>query len=472
MMDQSNNNNNQKNRNTWHISSDDSEDESNSSSMNPLPNPTINMYNQHKADALVQKKNKADRYDLPKQSTWFFSTVLICTIAVMLERFIIVFDGMGEKHEAFLHIEIFSCVLLSFLCCGMIYTSFVYLTRVNVYMLYNYCIMHFMLLAYNSLYIVIPSARCSQNDNINNVCPITFYILLVFTGIIIYFVYRIHEDMAWLFFKRVGALPKMRRLYSTYLLVRSSTSLNVICALLITTSTWKFTVLNKVDLGNIIALIIVTLALLATEYLGRYYMKFGIENEDKQLVQRSFYLSLFLPIYTIYSIVVGVSAWENRFNAVFTVTSAEKAAEEGEKTNDYGVHYANEILFGIALSVFLGIMVFIMRIRTFLKMKYLQANFGQGLPEKVLNDNFFFTVYDLLPLLERFRPNKHISSGKLKARQRENDKLEADDDGSFKIRTVSGTNLIDVKIDTDANKSPAMNGAEDNKKIDNDYLLM
>ena len=32
-----------------------------------------------------------------------------------------------------------------------------------------------------------------------------------------------------------------------------------------------------VDLGNIIALIIVTLALLATEYLGRYYMKFGIE---------------------------------------------------------------------------------------------------------------------------------------------------------------------------------------------------
>ena len=74
--------------------------------------------------------------------------------------------------------------------------------------------------------------------------------------------------------------------------------------------------------------------------------------------------------------------------------------------------------------------------------------------------------------MERFRPNKHISSGKLKARQRENDKLEADDDGSFKIRTVSGTNLIDVKIDTDANKSPAMNGAEDNKKIDNDYLLM
>ena len=67
-----------------------------------------------------------------------------------------------------------------------------------------------------------------------------------------------------------------------------------------------------------------------------------------------------------------------------------------------------------------------------------------------MNDNFFFTVYDLLPLLERFRPNKHISSGKLKARQRENDKLEADDDGSFKIRTVSGTNLIDVKIDTNA----------------------
>ena len=53
---------------------------------------------------------------------------------------------------------------------------------------------------------------------------------------------------------------------------------------------------------------------------------------------------------------------------MFTVTSAEKAAEEGEKTNDYGVHYANEILFGIALSVFLGMMVFIMRIRTFLKM--------------------------------------------------------------------------------------------------------
>ena len=66
MMDQANNNDNQKNRNTWHVSSDDSEAESNSSSMNPLPNPTINMYNQHKAGALVQKKT-ADRYDLPKQ---------------------------------------------------------------------------------------------------------------------------------------------------------------------------------------------------------------------------------------------------------------------------------------------------------------------------------------------------------------------------------------------------------------------
>lgn len=382
-----------------------------------LPNPTINNENKH---ALVAKKNLADRYDLPKESTWFFSLVLVCTIGVMLERLIIVFDGIGEKHINFLHIEIFSCVLLSFLCGGMIYTSFVYLTRVNVYMLYNYCGMHFMLLAYNSLYIVIPTARCSPNNNINNACPITFYVLLVFTIAIMYFVYRIHEDMAWLFFKRVGALPKMRKLYSTYLLVRSSTSLNVICALLMVTSTWKFTVLNNVDFANIIILLIVTLILLATEYMGRYYMKFGIENEDKALVQRSLYLSLFLPSYTVYSIVVGIAAWENRFNAVFTVINAEEASEKST-SKEYGVHYANEIIFGISLTIFLGVIVFIMRFRTFRKMQYLKANFGSGLPEKVLNDHFFFTIYDLLPIFERFRPQNLDSSGKRKAKQRDID---------------------------------------------------
>ena len=37
--------------------------------MNPLPNPTINMYNQHKADALLQKKNKADRAVVPIENS-------------------------------------------------------------------------------------------------------------------------------------------------------------------------------------------------------------------------------------------------------------------------------------------------------------------------------------------------------------------------------------------------------------------
>ena len=247
-------------------------------------------------ETLVRKKNKADRYNLPKQSSWFFSSVLAVAILVVVERVVIVIDGVAEKHVAFLSIEIFSCVLLSFLCGGMIYTSYVYLTRVNVYMLYNYGMM-LMLLVYNSLYIVVPTAKCSQNSAINAVCPITFYVLVAFSLLIIYFVYKIHEEMGWLFFKRVGALPKMRKLYSTYLLLRSSTSLNVICALLMATSTWKFTVLNQFDFVNIIILVIVTLALLATEYTGRHYMKFGIEKEDSKLVKKTLLISLFFPLY-------------------------------------------------------------------------------------------------------------------------------------------------------------------------------
>ena len=420
-------------------------------------------------ETLVRKKNKADRYNLPKQSSWFFSSVLAVAILVVVERVVIVIDGVAEKHVAFLSIEIFSCVLLSFLCGGMIYTSYVYLTRVNVYMLYNYGMMHFMLLVYNSLYIVVPTAKCSQNSAINAVCPMTFYVLVAFSLLIIYFVYKIHEEMEWLFFKRVGALPKMRKLYSTYLLLRSSTSLNVICALLMATSTWKFTVLNQFDFGNIIILVIVTLALLATEYTGRHYMKFGIEKEDSKLVKKTLLISLFLPTYTVYSIIVGIMAWEKRFDAVFTVTNAEKKLAH---TTDYGVHYANEIIFGIALTVFLGVIVFIMRVRTFFKLRYLQANFGQGLPEKVLNDEFFFTVYDLLPALQRFRPDSKISSGKRKAIERDRNPSDMEDnDGNVKIRTVSGTSLGDIRVDKIASKSPSMT-PEENKKIDNDYLLM
>ena len=112
-------------------------------------------------ETLVRKKNKADRYNLPKQSSWFFSSVLAVAIFVVVERLVIVFDGVAEKHNSFLNIEIFSCVLLSFLAGGMIYTSYVYITRVNVYMLYNYGMIHFMLLAYNSLYVVVPTAKCS-----------------------------------------------------------------------------------------------------------------------------------------------------------------------------------------------------------------------------------------------------------------------------------------------------------------------
>ena len=420
-------------------------------------------------ETLVRKKNKADRYNLPKQSSWFFSSVLAVAIFVVVERLVIVFDGVAEKHNSFLNIEIFSCVLLSFLAGGMIYTSYVYITRVNVYMLYNYGMIHFMLLAYNSLYVVVPTAKCSQNPAINAVCPFTFYVLAVFSALIIYFVYRIHEEREWLFFKRVGALPKMRKLYSTYLLLRSSTSLNVVCALLMATSTWKFTVLNQFDFVNIIILVIVTLALLATEYTGRHYMKFGIEKEDSKLVKKTLLISLFLPTYTVYSIIVGIMAWEDRFDAIFTVTNAEKKLA---RTTDYGVHYANEIIFGIALTVFLGVIVFIMRVRTFFKLKYLQANFGQGLPEKVLNDEFFFTIFDLLPALQRFRPESDISNGKRKAIERDRNPSDMDsNDGKIKIRTVSGTNLGDISVDTIASKSPSMN-PEENKKIDNDYLLM
>ena len=102
----------------------------------------------------------------------------------------------------------------------------------------------------------------------------------------------------------------------------------------------------------------------------------------------------------------------------------------------------------------------------------MQANFGQGLPEKVLNDEFFFTIYDLLPALQRFRPDSKISSGKRKAIERDRNPSDMDNkDGKVKIRTVSGTSLGDIRIDKTASKSPSMT-PEENKKIDNDYLLM
>ena len=90
-----------------------------------------------------------------------------------------------------------------------------------------------------------------------------------------------------------------------------------------------------------------------------------------------------------------------------------------------------------------------MRVRTFFKLRYLQANFGQGLPEKVLNDEFFFTISDdLLPALQRFRPDSKISSGKRKAIERDRNPSDMDNkDGKVKIRTVSGTNLGDIRID-------------------------
>ena len=52
-------------------------------------------------ETLVRKKNKADRYNLPKQSSWFFSSVLAVAILVVVERVVIVIDGVAEKHVAF-----------------------------------------------------------------------------------------------------------------------------------------------------------------------------------------------------------------------------------------------------------------------------------------------------------------------------------------------------------------------------------
>jgi|EP00945_MAST-04E_sp_MAST-4E-sp1_P004576 hypothetical protein len=405
--------------------------------------------------------NKAERYSLPKEAYVFLTCISVCNLLVFIERCIILLAALADDDgDQFYGMSAFALALTFSLCVGNQYMAWVYVTRVNVYMMINFFLSFTLLVGYHSLYALNHEARCSERDRIEDVCLLTFYLLVAFYVVIAVIFAKLRESMAWLFFKRAGANPKLRKLYNAYLLIRSSFSLNILCAVLVLVSTWKLVVLQHTVMKEglalgIVAMVGVTVVISMAEIYGKIWLRSGIEGEDHGWIRRYKFCSCVLPLFTI-----GVLCWGNIVHVELFKSGKLVYNSTDESTKKIETHSDAEFLFALVSTSLLCCIVLVMRVLVWWKLAYLTNNFGSGLPEKVLQDKFFFSFERTCPLVA-----KHLCCNEQSTRTDEKTR------GNMKkLRTMSGTSLGEVRVDTKA--SPRLAAMEANSKPKDEYVLM
>ena len=432
-------------------------------------------------NVLSGKVNLAARYDLPKPATYFIILVLISNAFVFFERLGLCINSFVDYDAHFFSASVFALALVTILCVGTFYMAWVYITRVNVFMLVNFAIAYLMLVSYHSVYQFSREAQCSRNVKLQETCLVTFYVLLMFTGMLFVCFLRIRVDMDWLYFKRTGALPKLRKLYSSYLFVRSSFSLNLLCMQSILVSIWKLVVVES-DVNNpsdttfrLSVMVFVSIIIMAIEVYGRRCIQKGIEEESILWVRRYEICSAMLPLFC-----VGVIVWAyvtknsvewftsisggTRINATVNVSDHRAT---GGRHNQIEAHNYAEFEFALWETGILFVIVMILRFLVWGKILYLKRNFGAGLPQKILHDKFYFTLDQVFPCAKR----NSTSNISMKNRFAPGVRGHKATDSKPHFRTISGTDLGAVNIDPHA--SPTMPGHEHptGKKQEN-YVLM